>query len=513
MRAHDLRLLAPAATAWGAAWLAVGAPEAGMPPWLIAGSVWAVGGGVLLALLVLSGVRGGAADARLAPDAKRSVQQPDRRRMRLPSVLASLLLAAACAGVAATHASVQLALREASPLADAAADRRTVEVGIELVSAPQPMRAAAWSEEGETLRVEARAIAREGRSIAPVPVAVTLPAAASGLAFGSRAVVLGRIAPMPASDASAFRVTATDVRSVEAPDGVFAWAARLRASFSTAASGLGGDGGALVPGLAIGDTAAVGEELDSAMKGSSLSHLTAVSGANCAIVTAAAFAIAALLGAARVVRVAVALCTLAGFVVLVTPEASVVRAAVMAVVVLIAVATGRPGGGVSALSVAVVVLLAADPRYARDFGFALSVAATGGLLLLSVPLTRLLARVMPLPLAAVVAVPLAAQLACQPVLLLLEPAIPVYGVPANLLAAPAAPIATVAGLIGCLLLPVLPSVGFAFLQVAWLPAGWIALVAHGATSLPFQRIPWLPDAVGAAPVSYTHLTLPTTERV
>jgi competence protein ComEC len=83
------------------------------------------------------------------------------------------------------------------------------------------------------------------------------------------------------------------------------------------------------------------------------------------------------------------------------------------------------------------------------------------------------------------------------VLMLLEPAIPVYGVPANLLAAPAAPIATVSGLLGCLVLPVIPSIGYGFLQVAWLPASWIALVARGTSTLPLQRIPWLPDAAGA----------------
>ena len=104
---------------------------------------------------------------------------------------------------------------------------------------------------------------------------------------------------------------------------------------------------------------------------------------------------------------------------------------------------------------------------------------------------------MPTPLAIVLGVPLAAQLACQPVLILLDPALSLYGVPANLLAAPAAPIGTIAGLIGCLLLPMLPSVGFAFLQVAWVPASWIALVAHAAAALPFGRLPWIPDAAGA----------------
>ncbi|NUT59320.1 MAG: MBL fold metallo-hydrolase, partial [Agromyces sp.] len=92
---------------------------------------------------------------------------------------------------------------------------------------------------------------------------------------------------------------------------------------------------------------------------------------------------------------------------------------------------------------------------------------------------------------------LAAQRACPPLLVLLDPAIALYGVPANLLAAPAAPVGTVVGLVACLVLPVLPAVGTALVQVAWLPASWIALVAHGASSLPGGRLVWLPDAPGA----------------
>lgn len=142
-------------------------------------------------------------------------------------------------------------------------------------------------------------------------------------------------------------------------------------------------------------------------------------------------------------------------------------------------------------------LLAFDPWLARDYGFALSAAATGGLLLLAAPLAARLSRIMPVSLAVVLAVPLAAQLACQPILVLLDPAIALYGVPANLLAAPAAPVGTVVGMLGCLILPVLPSVGVAFLQVAWLPASWIAMVAHGAAGLPGGRLPWLPESAGA----------------
>ena len=411
----------------------------------------------------------------------------------------AVVVLAASALVAST-AAIALGQRAESPLVEAAAEHRTVPVVVDVVAAPKAMHAPIWAEASAnpTLRVDARLVSTDGRTAAPVVITLNAAVPATQVQLGTRLAFDARVTRLPAAEESGFRLRAAgDIRAQQPPPPWLGWSSGFRERFADAAHGLGGDGAALVPGLAIGDTSAVGDELDAAMKASSLSHLTAVSGANCAIVTAAAFAVAALCRLRRVARVVVALTVLVGFVVLVTPQPSVVRAGAMAVVVLIAIAAGRPGGGVAALSVAVTALLAFDPWLSRDYGFALSAAATGGLLLLAAPLAARLARVMPLPLAVVLGVPLAAQLACQPILVLLDPAIALYGVPANLLAAPAAPIGTVVGLLGCLIHPILPSVGVAFLQVAWLPASWIALVAHGAAGLPGGRLPWLPDAAGA----------------
>ncbi|TFB53649.1 ComEC/Rec2 family competence protein [Cryobacterium tagatosivorans] len=225
-----------------------------------------------------------------------------------------------------------------------------------------------------------------------------------------------------------------------------------------------------------------------------------MSGANCAVVIASIMLLGGALRLRRGLRIGLSLAVLAGFVTLVTPEPSVLRAGVMASVVLLSIGIGRPGGGVPALALVVIVLLAADPWLSRNYGFALSVLATAGLLLLAGPLTRALSRWMPSGLAALVSIPLAAQLACQPVLVLLSPSLPLYGVPANLLAAPAAPLATVVGLLGCLLLPGVPWLAGAFLGAAWLPAAWIAAVARTTAALPGSRLPWLGGAVGLAGV-------------
>lgn len=302
-------------------------------------------------------------------------------------------------------------------------------------------------------------------------------------------------ATAPGEDVAFLAFPRGDVEQIAEPPLLLGWAHGIRAAFLEVSRALPEPGGGLLPGLAIGDTTRVPESLDIAMKDSSLSHLTAVSGANCAIVVGAALAIAALLGAPLPVRIGAALVTLLGFVVLVTPEPSVLRAAVMAGLALGAVALGRPALGVPVLSAAVVVLLVVDPWLSRSYGFALSALATAGLLLLAGPLAGALARVLPTWLATVLAVPLAAQLACQPVILLLDPALPLYGVPANLLAAPAAPIATVVGLVACLLGALAPPLGLAVAWIAWLPASWISAVATLFSGLPGAQSAW-PGGLG-----------------
>ena len=471
----DLRLLLPAVAAWITAWCAIGASDVGIAPPAVAASLWAAAAACLVVLMAV------------------------RRPRGIPTIAATALVVLAAAGLAATSAAVQLEQRSESPLAAIAAAHDQVAIVIEVVAAPRPMPSR-WGGAGgaPSLRVDARLIAVDGRTVAPVPVTTTLELPERDLSLGVRLAFTARPSALPGAEQSAYRLRPEGEVAIVAPPPLWlGWAVVPRAELADAATRLGGDGAALVPGLAIGDTTGVGTELDDAMRASSLSHLTAVSGANCAIVTAAAFGLAALCGAPRSVRVLAALAALVGFVVLVTPQPSVVRAGAMAVAVLVAIASGRSGGGAAALSVAVIGLLAFDPWLARDYGFALSAAATAGLILLAAPLAARLARVMPLPIAAALAVPLAAQLACQPILVLLDPSIALYGVAANLLAAPAAPIGTVVGLVACFVLPILPAVGFLLLQVAWVPASWIALVAHGASTLPGGRLPWPADAPGA----------------
>ena len=278
------------------------------------------------------------------------------------------------------------------------------------------------------------------------------------------------------------------------PHGALAAASALRRGLVAVTSGLPPPGGGLIAGLAVGDTSAVDPALDAAMKTSSLSHLTAVSGANCALVVALAFGAAALCRAPRGVRVLTGLGALTAFVVLVSPEPSVVRAGAMAAIAMLGILLGRPGAGLSLLTTAVVVLLLADPWLGLSLGFALSAAATGALLVGAGPLADGLSRWMPRPLALGVSVPLAAQLACGPLIVLISPQLSVYGVVANMIAAPAAPLGTIVGLAACVGAGI-PLLGSGLAALAWLPAAWIAGTATTFADLPGAVVAW-PEGFG-----------------
>lgn len=173
------------------------------------------------------------------------------------------------------------------------------------------------------------------------------------------------------------------------------------------------DQATMLPALVLGDTSTVTALTSREFRAAGLTHLTAVSGANVTIVCAAALVSARLIGPrAAVVCAAVAL---VAFVILVQPTASVLRAAVMGAIALVGMLSARRRQAIPALSGSVLVLLAAAPHLAVDIGFALSVAATGALVVIApVWSRRLVDRGCPKVLADALAVAAAAQLVTAP---------------------------------------------------------------------------------------------------
>ncbi|WIB12431.1 ComEC/Rec2 family competence protein [Curtobacterium sp. MCPF17_052] len=317
------------------------------------------------------------------------------------------------------------------------------------------------------------------------------------LSAGSVVVVRGQLlVEDPGSPTSVVLFARGAVTPQAGPTGLLGASAVARAAFVDVTADLPEPGAALLRGLAIGDRSGLDAETEQAMETSALTHLTAVSGSNCAVLVGLVVLLGRAVGAPRALRAAVAVVVLLGFVVLVRPDPSITRATVMAIVVLVVHLTGRPVRGVPLIALAAVGMLVVDPWVARSFAFALSVLATTGIVVLAAPVTDLLARRVGRPVATAVAVPVAAQVACWPVTIPLSAALPTYAVPVNLLAEVLAPVATVVGLAACLLAPVWPVGAGLLATVGWVPAAAIGLVAHGAAILPAASAPWPSGAGG-----------------
>jgi competence protein ComEC len=268
----------------------------------------------------------------------------------------------------------------------------------------------------------------------------------------------------------------------------------VRQAFQRSIAGVSQDSRALVAGLAIGDTSLLTKNLNDRLKLLSLTHLNAVSGANCAIVVGAVFWLLGFLTKRRTLRVGIAIVSLIAYVALVGGGASVVRAAVMAAVVLLLLERGV--WPVAALSFTVAVMLIYDPNYATDYGFALSVFATAGILLLAPAMAETFARKLPKSLALALSVTVAAQLWCMPVLLELQAGVPTYAVLANLLAEPVVAPITILGIAAAAIAFPLPWLAQLLTWLASLPAQWIVAVAKYTSELPATTLAWHTGVVG-----------------
>jgi len=249
-----------------------------------------------------------------------------------------------------------------------------------------------------------------------------------------------------------------------------------------------GDAGALIPGMVLGDTSLQTDSFRIAMKRSGLTHLVAVSGANFAIISLFVLWCAQWFLRSIRVRLIFTAVALACFIALVRPSPSVLRAAAMASVVLVARGAGKRADPIAALGFAIGAVIIGDPWQAGDPGFALSVLATAGLLLLAPHFSRYLSRFIPNFLADALSIPIAAVVMCAPILAALSGYFGLMSVLANLLAAPMVAPITIIGFIAALISPFAPAISHLLLSLIYLPAAWIAGVARWAAHFPVLNV-------------------------
>lgn len=422
-----------------------------------------------------------------------------RTRWRRSAAGQVVLTSGVIAGVLLAGAS-QLAARDAGGMVVLAASGATVTLSGTLTSEPAPVRS---GPPGTPPRYRATVavddVETRGRHrAASAPVTVLTGSPWPEVSYGARVAVRGRLLPGAPGRRAVALLRADGVAIPVEPPGVTLQVVdAVRSGLRDVCTGLGADARGLVPGIAVGDTSALPDDLEQAMRDSGLTHVTAVSGAHFSIVGAGVLVLTGALGLPRRGRAAVVGAVMLGFVVLVHPGPSVLRAAAMGAVGLGALVLGRPARSVPALAAAVVVLLVADPWLARELGFVLSVVATSGLVLLAGPLARRWSGSARAPVAYALAVPVAAQSVCAPVVLLLSPTVALYAVPANVLVAPAVAPATVLGLLAALVSPWWHAAGVVLAELAGLACWWIATVARVAASLPGAQVAWTPGLLGA----------------
>ncbi len=376
-----------------------------------------------------------------------------------------------------------------------------------------------------TFAVEAVGSTRDGHqtaTLATLPtephalrVAATLPAYPS-VVPGDVVAIEGAIRPPPDSPYGQYlerigadgTLQANTLTVRPSPDSPARALEELRRSAGAAlASVLPEPEAGLAAGILIGLRDLVDRGLAADFTTAGVSHVVAISGWNIAIVAAAVGAFAGKLGRRR--RSVATIGAIVAYVVFAGASASVVRAGVMAGVVLLARESGRAGQAATALGWTVTLLLLADPGLVRDAGLQLSALATAGLIAWATPLSGALDRIgrghLPRWLTENLGVSLAAQAATLPLILasfgrlsIIAPAVNLAVVP---LVAPAMAAGVVAIGAGALVAAGAPMViGASLAAPAWVLLRVIVAIVSATASLPFASLALAPptDLLSAA---------------
>lgn len=326
--------------------------------------------------------------------------------------------------------------------------------------------------------------ALDGHEVSGRVVVFASAAAFSQLSAGRPVGFRARIGRPTRQDLTVAVLSATGTPTWGEAATVYRAAYEIRAGFADAARGaLPADQAAMLPALVLGDTSTLSQQTTADFKTSGLTHLTAVSGANVTIVCGAVLLSAGLVGPRAAVMLAAF--ALLAFVFVVQPSASVLRAAAMGAIMLLAVVSHRRRQALPALSATVLALMIASPELAVDVGFALSVSATAALVVIAPAWSRrLVDRGWPKPLADAVCIAVAAQLVTAPLIAGISGAFSVMSVAANLAVATVIPPITVVGTAAAALCPLWPAGADLLIRFTGPELWWLLRVAQWAADVP-----------------------------
>ena len=315
----------------------------------------------------------------------------------------------------------------------------------------------------------------------------------------------------PARGAEMVPVTLSATRAPEnitEPEGIWGITAWLREGFHALCADLPWEAGKILPGMVMGDVSMQDATLRNQFTVTGLSHLSAVSGSNVAVVTGAALVLATACRAGHLTRLLVAAGALVAFVLLVGSEPSVLRAAIMGSVGLVAVASARWTDIIASLSAAIIVLMVLSPGMAISYAFVLSVAATTGIVVVLPWWSKAMLTRMPLipwlpvhdrptqlqaMVVRMVLVAIAADLVTIPIIVHMTGKVSLVAVVCNLAVTAVVPVITVLGLMAALLAAIYPPVTMLLAKLIVAPAvpcaAWVLQVARTGSGAPMLATP------------------------
>lgn len=241
-------------------------------------------------------------------------------------------------------------------------------------------------------------------------------------------------------------------------------------------------------GLLLGSRKGLDAELSATFKTTGLSHIIAISGYNITLIIVVLAACLSFLP--RRWRLVITLSVIVLFTILVGASAAVVRASLMGILSLLVLNAERPSNVLSLLLLSAVLMVAYNPLLLRyDIGFQLSFLATAGLVYFSKSFEKLLSF---LPdkftLREALSLTLSAQLTTLPIMAGNFGRVSIIAPLANLLVAPAIPLAMLTGFLSLVLSLISNTLATLASYPAWLALTYIIKVSSLCAKVPYAAV-------------------------
>ena len=326
----------------------------------------------------------------------------------------------------------------------------------------------------------------------------------TGLAPGQPVIVTGRFyQPKPAANPGGF-----DFEAYLAQEGIFAGMTATRVEIPAGAdqfpslvrtirrslhkirqrivrsqvSGLGVPEGPLASAMFLGQNGVdVPYDVRDTFARAGLAHALAASGSQVSLLIGVVLALTKRLSDKG--RFAVGSGVLLGYIGLAGLQPSILRAALMGFAALLALTLERKVKPLGSILLAAMVLLIIKPAWIFDLGFQLSFLATLGLLV-TVPILNKWLDWMPVAIAPLISVPLAAYIWTLPLMLWTFGVVSPYSIPVNVLAVPLITVISIGSGINALLALIYPPLGSMTASLLYYPTHALIGLAEFGNHLP-----------------------------